>query len=254
MKRITVCRLEAQRDDDVVAVDEKVAGNREYVAVFTETDRMYQIRFEDYDGAQIGSTLSLTWGAEVTPPEAPSRDATVSTVYTLRAGKNGQSGVVPVAGDADVYGDLYRIRPHIRRRILRSGRQDGPVHGRRCGVLERPPCTKGKRLHGWTSGYWEFAGWDFELEPVNGENLIYMATYNAVYEYKMIATDEEGNLTDVVSTFAGIDDATGFLRVGFQKSATYRFIVEGVDYTRKENVRSASRPTIRASYSRHPTV
>ena len=221
--------------DDVVAVDEKVAGNREYVAVFTETDRMYQIRFEDYDGTQIGSTLSLTWGAEVTPPEAPSRDATVSTVYTFAGWNNGQSGVVPVAGDA-TYTATYT--ESVRTYDVVFYDQDGKTVLYTDEDVEygATPVYEGKTPSRVDLGYWEFAGWDFELEPVNGENLIYMATYNAVYEYKMIATDEEGNLTDVVSTFAGIDDATGFLRVGFQKSATYRFIVEGVDYTRKENV------------------
>lgn len=221
--------------DEIVNVDEKVVGNREYVAVFTEADRLYQIKFVDYDGSQIGSTLSLVWGADVQAPAAPSREPTASTVYTFAGWKNGDSGVVPVAGDA-IYTATYSesVRTYDVVFYDQGGTKilytdEDVEYGSMPEYSGETPVQVGL-------GLWEFAGWDFELEPVNGDNLTYTATYDLVYEYRMIATDEEGNLTDVVSTFAGVDEESGLLRVGFQKSPTYCFIVEDVDYTQNENV------------------
>ncbi len=218
-------------DNEVVAV----TGDATYTATYTATARKYTITFLDADGTTVLKEEKLEIGQTPTAPADPTKDATAEYTYTF-AGWNNE--IVAVTGDA-TYTATYTSATRTYDVVFYAADGKTVLYTDEGVAYGEMPEYKGATPTKIDLGCYEFAGWDFPLEAVNGENLSYIATFHTVYEFKMetvTATGDDGNKLLAVSNSQSV------IQGNIQKDIQYLFtLIAGsdeyanrVDYTKRE--------------------
>ena len=162
----------------------------------------YKIVFEDYDGTII-SSATYVYGAVVTVPDAPTREADNTYTYEF-AGWDKE--VVAVGGNA-VYTATYT--PTYIEYMVIFKNYDGTELSKATyhyGDEVATPETPSKPAD--NTYIYEFAGWDNEVVACAGD-ATYTATYNSIYiEYTVIFKNYDGTELSKTTYHYGDEVAT----------------------------------------------
>ena len=198
----------------------------------------YKIVFENYDGIII-SSATYVYGAIVTVPDAPTREADNTYTYEF-AGWDKE--VVTVGGNA-VYTATY-TPTYIEYTIIFQN-YDGTELSKATyhyGDEVTAPETPSKPAD--NTYTYEFVGWDKEIVTCAGD-AIYTATYNPVYiEYKVIFKNYDGTELSKTTYHYG-DEVTAPHIPSKPADNTYTYDFAGWD---KEVVACAGDATYTATY------
>ncbi|MBP5446045.1 MAG: InlB B-repeat-containing protein [Acholeplasmatales bacterium] len=164
----------------VVNVDERVEGNKTYYAIFDKAK--YRYRFVNYDGIIVSETTDYVGSQIVPPTNNPTRESTVSTVYTFDGWYTNMTGGIKVTE----FGTLTRVEYYYaryteetRKYIITWKMDNGDVIG--TDLVEygkTPACSYGTPTKTPDAQYsYVFTGWTPAISSVTGDY-----SYKAIFD------------------------------------------------------------------------